>query len=75
MAKNDLILLDGIIDEYLAQGLPSSKEDEVFEYLATEQILKDWYYNHWNSSAYCWEFNFYSECSNRKRIANFRVHL
>lgn len=42
MAKNDLILLDGIIDEYLAQGLPSTKEDEVFEYLATEQILKDY---------------------------------
>lgn len=42
MAKNDLILLDGIIDKYLAQGLPSTKEDEVFEYLATEQILKDY---------------------------------
>lgn len=42
MAKNDLILLDGIIDEYKAQGLPSKKTDEVFEYLATEQILKDY---------------------------------
>ena len=42
MAKNDLILLDGILDEYLSQGLPSTKEDEVFEYLATEQILKDY---------------------------------
>ena len=42
MAKNDLILLDGIIDEYKSQGLPSEKTDEVFEYLATEQILKDY---------------------------------
>lgn len=42
MAKNDLILLDGIMDEYLARGLPSTKEDEVFEYLSTEQILKDY---------------------------------
>ena len=42
VAKNDLILLDGILDEYLSQGLPSTKEAEVFEYLATEQILKDY---------------------------------
>lgn len=42
MAKNDLILLDGIIDEYKTQGVPSEKTDEVFEYLATEQILKDY---------------------------------
>lgn len=42
MAKNDLVLLDGILDEYLSKGLPSNKADEVFEYLATEQILKDY---------------------------------
>ena len=42
MAKNDLILLDGIVDKYIEQGLPSEKIDEVFEYLATEQILKDY---------------------------------
>ena len=42
MAKNDLILLDGIIDDYLSRNLPSTKRDEVFEYLATEQILKDY---------------------------------
>ena len=42
MAKNDLILLDGIVDEYLSQGLPSAKVDEVFEYFTTEQILKDY---------------------------------
>ena len=42
MAKNDLILLDGIIDEYKSRKLPSEKNDEVFEYLATEQILKNY---------------------------------
>lgn len=42
MAKNDRILLDGIIDERVAIGLPSSKRDEVFEYFAFEQILKDY---------------------------------
>jgi hypothetical protein len=42
MAKNDLVLLDGILDEYLSKGLPSNKTDEVFEYFATEQILKDY---------------------------------
>lgn len=42
MAKNDLILLDGILDEYITKGLPSKDEGEVFEYLATEQILKDY---------------------------------
>lgn len=42
MAKNDLTLLDGILEEYISMGLPSSKPDEVFEYFATEQILKDY---------------------------------
>lgn len=42
MAKNDLILLDGILDEYVEKGVPSKKRDEVFEYFATEQILKDY---------------------------------
>lgn len=42
MAKNDLVLLDGILDEYISKALPSGKADEVFEYLATEQILKDY---------------------------------
>lgn len=41
MAKNDRILLDGIIDDRVASKLPSDKRDEVFEYLAFEQILKD----------------------------------
>lgn len=42
MAKNDQILLDGIIDDRVAIELPSSKRDEVFEYFALEQILKDY---------------------------------
>lgn len=42
MAKNDLILLDGILDEYMSKSLPSGDAGEVFEYLATEQILKDY---------------------------------
>lgn len=41
MAKNDRILLDGIIDERILNKLPSEKRDEAFEYLAMEQILKD----------------------------------
>lgn len=42
MAKNDTVLLDGIIDDRIEQGLPSDKRDEAFEYLALEQILKDY---------------------------------
>ena len=40
MAKNDTILLDGIIDDRITTMLPSDRRDEVFEYLAFEQILK-----------------------------------
>ena len=42
MAKNDLILLDGIIDERIAQKIPSDRRDEVFEHLSFEQLLKDY---------------------------------
>ena len=42
MAKNDQILIDGIIDERVQDRLPSNRRDEVFEYLAFEQILKDY---------------------------------
>lgn len=42
MAKNDLLLLDTIIDEYVQKKLPSDKRDEVFEFFSTEQILKDY---------------------------------
>ena len=40
MARNDTILLDGIIDDRLAENIPSNRRDEAFEYLAFEQILK-----------------------------------
>lgn len=39
MAKNDLILLDGILEEY-KKTTSLKDEGEVFEYFATEQILK-----------------------------------
>lgn len=42
MGKNDTILIDGIIDERVELKLPSDKRDEVFEYFAFEQILKDY---------------------------------
>lgn len=42
MAKNDKILIDGIIDERVANKIPSEKRGEVFEYFAFEQILKDY---------------------------------
>lgn len=41
MAKNDLLLLDWIIQEMIEQNQPSDKKGEVFEYFATEQILKE----------------------------------
>ncbi|WLI29699.1 AIPR family protein [Pseudomonas rhodesiae] len=42
MAKNDQVLLDGIIDDRMEIKLPSDRRDEVFEYLAFEQILKNY---------------------------------
>ena len=42
MAKNDRILLDGIVDDRVENTLPSSQRDEAFEYLSFEQILKDY---------------------------------
>ena len=42
MAKNDKILIDGIIDDRIELKLPSNKRDEAFEYFAFEQILKDY---------------------------------
>jgi hypothetical protein len=41
VAKNDVILLDGILDERLSESYPSSRRDEVFEFFAFEQALKD----------------------------------
>lgn len=37
-----LSILDGIIDDRIAQKIPSDRQDEVFEYLTFEQILKDY---------------------------------
>ncbi len=45
MAKNDLTLLDSILDEYCANGIPSTKPDEVFEFFSTEQVLKDYVFS------------------------------
>lgn len=42
MAKNDKVLIDGIIDDRIEKKLPSDKRDEAFEYFAFEQILKDY---------------------------------
>lgn len=42
MAKNDKILIDGIIDDRIEIKLPSIKRDEAFEYFAIEQALKDY---------------------------------
>jgi AIPR protein len=41
MAKNDVILIDAIVDERLREVYPSNQRDEVFEFLAFEQVLKD----------------------------------
>lgn len=42
MAKNDLILIDSIIDERVCNKLPSNQKDEVFEFLVYEQVLKEY---------------------------------
>ena len=41
MARNDTILLDGIIDQRVLEQLPSTDRGEAFELFAVEQILKD----------------------------------
>jgi AIPR protein len=41
MAKNDVVLIDAIVDERLREVYPSNQRDEVFEFLAFEQVLKD----------------------------------
>lgn len=42
MAKNDKILIDGIVDERVELKIPSDKRDEVFEFFVFEQLLKDY---------------------------------
>lgn len=41
MAKNDQLLIDGIIDDRVQEHLPSDQRDEAFEFFACEQILRD----------------------------------
>jgi len=41
MAKNDAILIDGILDDRVIKQFPSERRDEVFEYFAFEHILRD----------------------------------
>ena len=41
MAKNDVILIDNILQERMREGMPSSNSGEVFEFFSAEQILKD----------------------------------
>ena len=41
MAKNDTILLDGIIEERIEKSLPSDQKNKVFEYFTFEQVLKN----------------------------------
>ncbi|MEW4451277.1 AIPR family protein [Bremerella sp. JC817] len=41
MAKNDALLLDGILDDRVAGRVPSDRRDEAFEYFAFEQLLRD----------------------------------
>ncbi len=42
MAKNDVFLIDGIIEDRINSCFPSNDKGEVFEYLAAEQLLKDY---------------------------------
>ncbi len=42
MAKNDIFLIDGIIDERVNMAFPSSDRGEVFELFSVEQIFKDY---------------------------------
>lgn len=42
MAKNDAILVDGIIDQRVDEAFPSSVRSEVFEYFCFEQVLKNY---------------------------------
>jgi hypothetical protein len=42
VAKNDTVLIDGIIAERISKKIPSDKRDEVFEYFVFDQILKNY---------------------------------
>jgi hypothetical protein len=42
LAKNDSILVDGIIAQRVTHGIPSGDKGEVFEFFSFEQILKNY---------------------------------
>ena len=42
MAKNDIILIDSIISQRIKDRIPSENNGEVFEFMAYEQILKEY---------------------------------
>ena len=42
MAINDTVLIDGILDQRVADGMPSADRSEVFEYFGFEQRLKNY---------------------------------
>jgi hypothetical protein len=42
LAKNDTVLIDGIIEQRSRDNIPSSDIGEVFEYFVLEQILKSY---------------------------------
>lgn len=42
MAKNDIVLIDGIIEQRLKDRNPSTERDEVFEFFVFEEVLKDY---------------------------------
>lgn len=42
MAKNDIILVDGIVDQRILDGIPSKQRDEAFEFLVLGELLKDY---------------------------------
>ncbi len=42
MAKNDTILVDGIIAQRMSDGVPSADRGEAFEYFSFEQVLKNY---------------------------------
>lgn len=41
MARNDAVLIDGIIDDRIQSKRPSDSRDEAFEFFAVEQVMKD----------------------------------
>ena len=42
IVKNDIILIDSIISQRIKDRIPSENNGEVFEFMAYEQILKEY---------------------------------